>query len=175
LTALIEEHGASSETYGLLGRVYKDRWDASVKADDFEAPAWAKKAIAAYLKGFEADWRDAYPGINALTLMALNDPDDPRIEHLAPVVRYAVERKIARGAADYWDYATLVELAVIAGDLKQAKQMLPEALVHLEEGWNAETTARNLGLIRDARRAAEKEDKKLDDIIAELEKRAKAK
>ena len=144
LTALIDERGPSSETYGLLGRVYKDRWDAAKKADDLAAPAWAEKAINAYLKGFEADWRDAYPGINAVTLMALTDPEDERIAKLAPVVRYAVERKIARGAPDYWDFATLVELAVIAGDMKEAKKLLPQALVHLTEGWNAETTARNL-------------------------------
>ena len=36
------------------------------------------KAIDAYLRGFEADWRDAYPGINAVTLMELQDPPDPR-------------------------------------------------------------------------------------------------
>lgn len=173
LTALIDERGPSSETYGLLGRVYKDRWDIAKKADDLAAPAWADKAINAYLKGFEADWRDAYPGINALTLMALTDPEDERIAKLAPVVRYAVERKIARGAPDYWDFATLVELAVIAGDTKEAKKLLPQALVHLTEAWNAETTARNLGLIREAWRAADKEDGKLNEIIAELEKRSK--
>ena len=28
LQAVIEDHGPSSETYGLLGRVYKDRWES---------------------------------------------------------------------------------------------------------------------------------------------------
>lgn len=173
LEDLIMERGPSSETYGILGRVYKDRWDAAKKADDLAAPAWAEKAIEAYLKGFEADWRDAYPGVNAVTLIALTDPEDARIARLAPVVRYAVERKIARGTPDYWDYATLVELAVIAGELKEAEKLLPKALVHLKEGWNAETTARNLGLIREAWRAAGKKDGKFNEIIGELEKRAK--
>ena len=79
LLDLIRRRGPSSETYGILGRVYKDRWSEAVKSDK---PALARgmieKAIGAYLSGFEADWRDAYPGINAVTLMELRDPPDPR-------------------------------------------------------------------------------------------------
>jgi len=52
-------------------------------------------------RGFEADWRDAYPGVNAVTLMELQDrqttpPAAP------PVVRYGVQRKVAKGKPDYW-------------------------------------------------------------------------
>lgn len=32
LTELIEKLGSSSETYGILGRVYKDRWELAQKA-----------------------------------------------------------------------------------------------------------------------------------------------
>jgi hypothetical protein len=65
---------------------------------------------------FEADWRDAYPGINAVTLMELKDPPDPQREQLLPVVAYAVERRIAAGKPDFWDFATRLELAVLAKD-----------------------------------------------------------
>jgi hypothetical protein len=174
LSTLILERGASSETCGLLGRIYKDRWDAANKAKDLAAAGWADKAISVYLEGFEADWRDAYPGVNALTLMALTRPDDPRIARLTPTVRFAVERKIARGAGDYWDYATLVELAAIADDLGEAETNLPTALANLREGWEAETTARNLSLIRDAWAGAGKDAARLGKIIAALESRAKA-
>ncbi len=173
LQELLEDRGPSSETYGLLGRVYKDRWEAAKKAGDLAASGWAEKAIEAYLKGFEVDWRDAYPGVNAVTLIALTDPEDERITRLAPVVRYAVERKIERGGADYWDYATLVELAVIAGQLGEAVRSLPKALANLDEGWKAETTARNLSLIGDAWRGAGKDDAQLSKIIAALEARVK--
>src|ERR1019366_3007393 len=40
LRKLIEDRGPSSETYGLLGRVYKDRWEAARKAHDITALAW---------------------------------------------------------------------------------------------------------------------------------------
>ena len=121
MTAVVEERGPSSETYGILGRVYKDRWEAAVKGGEaLFARGLLDKAIAAYLKGFETDWRDAYPGVNAATLMELKDPPDPRRTTLIPVVRYAVERRVAAGKPDYWDHATLLELAVIAKDQDRA-------------------------------------------------------
>jgi hypothetical protein len=152
LTTLIEERGASSETYGILGRVYKDRWDAAVKAGEtFLARGLLDKAITAYLKGFETDWRDAYPGVNAVTLMELKEPPDPRRAALVPVVRYAVERRIAAGKPDYWDHATLVELSVIGKHEDAAAQALADALACVRESWEPETTARNLRLIRERR------------------------
>lgn len=152
LLKLIEERGPSSETHGILGRVYKDRWEAAAKnGNTFLARGLLDKAIAAYLQGFEADWRDAYPGINAVTLMELKDPPDPRREALLPVVRYAVERRIATGKPDYWDYATRLELAVLANDRAGAAAALADALAAKQESWEGETTARNLRLIREAR------------------------
>lgn len=152
LLALIKSRGPSSETYGILGRVYKDRWETSRnKGARLEAKGILQKAIDAYLRGFEADWRDAFPGINAVTLMELREPPDPRREALVPVVRYAVERKIASGKPDYWDYATRLELAVLARDQAGAEAALADALAAVREVWEPETTARNLRLIREAR------------------------
>ena len=152
LTTLIEERGPSSETYGILGRVYKDRWEASLKAGEASrARGLLNQAITSYLRGFETDWRDAYPGINAVTLMELKDPPDPRRLTLIPVVRYAVERRIASGKPDYWDHATRVELAVLGRDETGAMAALDDALALVRESWEPETTARNLRLIREAR------------------------
>jgi hypothetical protein len=152
LLAVIRERGPSSETNGLLGRVYKDRWEEARDANDaLKAAGWLAKAIEAYLKGFEADWRDAYPGINAVTLMELRNPPDPRRLTLLPVVTYAVERRIAKGTPDYWDHATLVELAVLNQDEAAANDAAANALAAVRESWEPETTARNLALIRKAR------------------------
>jgi tetratricopeptide (TPR) repeat protein len=152
LLELIDRRGPSSETYGILGRVYKDRWESAARdGQDFEARAFLGKAIEAYLKGFEADWRDAYPGVNAVTLMALREPPDPRGAQLIPVVAYAVERRIAAGKPDYWDYATLLELAVLGEDESGADRALGNALTSIRETWEPESTVRNLRLIREAR------------------------
>lgn len=152
LKDLIDRRGPSSETYGILGRVYKDRWEAALKSgNQFLARGLIDKAIDAYLKGFEADWRDAYPGINAVTLMELKEPPDPRRLQLIPVVTYAVERRIAVGRPDYWDYATRLELSVLAKDEHGTIKSLGDALAAVREPWEPETTARNLRLIREAR------------------------
>ena len=68
-------------------------------------------------------------------------------------MRYAVQRKIARGKPDYWDYATLLELAVLQGNRDMAAQALGDALANVRERWEPETTARNIRLIRETRQA----------------------
>jgi len=152
LLAVLERRGPSSETYGILGRIYKDQWEEALKrGNEFEARALLDKAISAYLRGFEADWRDAYPGVNAVTLMTLRNPPDPRRDQISPVVSYAVERRIATGKPDYWDHATRLELAVLAKDEERAMVALGDVLTAVREKWEPETTANNLRLIREAR------------------------
>ena len=152
LLELLEKRGASSETSGLLGRVYKDRWEAAATAGDtLLARGLLDKAIGASLTGFETDWRDSYPGVNTVTLMELREPPDPRRNALLPVVRYAVDRKIATGSADYWDWATVVELEVLASHEPEAMDALAVAVGLIRETWEPETTARNIRLIRVAR------------------------
>lgn len=170
LLELIAKRGPSSETYGILGRVYKDRWEAARQAGSkILAQGLLEKAIDAYLKGFESDWRDAYPGSNAVTLMELKEPPDPRRCELLPVVKYAVNRRVERGTPDYWDHATLLELAVLANDETGAIAALGRALAALREKWEAETTARNLRLICAGRLGRGEEAGWVEELIAELE------
>jgi tetratricopeptide (TPR) repeat protein len=173
LLNLIEERGSSSQTCGLLGRVYKDQWEDAVKTGkQILAAGYLEKAIDMYLRGFEADWRDAYPGVNAVTLMELQDPPDDRRLQLLPVVRYGVQRKVAKGQPDYWDYAALVELAVLENDRAAALQALSRALPCIREKWEPETTVRNLRLIREKREARGTASSWAKEIEDELEGRA---
>lgn len=176
LTEVIAEFGPSSETNGLLGRMYKDRWDLAKKEGLPEARALLKSAIDTYLAGFEADWRDAYPGINAVTLMEMMPKPDPRQAEILPVVRYAASRKAAKNA-DYWDHATLLELAVLARDVDDANEKLGDALMVARASWEIETTARNLGLIREMRESRGEDAawiKQLEETIKERAARLEA-
>lgn len=158
LKEVIEKLGPSSETNGLLGRVYKDRWQAALKdGDDFAAFSLLDRAVEIYRKGFESDWRDPYPGINAVTLMEFQEVPDPAQKDLLPVVRYAAKQRV-QGGGDYWDHATLLELAVLANDPAEARKAAGHALGVVRETWEPETTARNLRLIREAR------EKRGDDV-----------
>ncbi|MCJ7527390.1 MAG: DUF4071 domain-containing protein [Methyloceanibacter sp.] len=173
LTKIIAEFGPSSETNGLLGRIYKDRWDLAKKEGLPEARALLKSAVDTYLAGFEANWRDAYPGVNAVTLMEMMPKPDPRQVEILPVVRYSAARKAAK-APDYWDHATLLELAVLARDADAADEKLGEALAVARAAWELQTTARNLGLIRDMRQARGEETawiKQLEDTLNERGRR----
>ncbi|BBO71463.1 hypothetical protein DSCA_53930 [Desulfosarcina alkanivorans] len=152
LADLIDRRGPSSETCGILGRIYKDRWRQAVwEGESVLARGLLKKAVRAYLDGFETDWRDAYPGVNAITLMEICDPPDPRGRQLIPIVAYAVKRRMDRGHSDYWDHATLLELAVVGRDRAAAEAAAADALAAVREPWEPETTASNLALIADAR------------------------
>lgn len=151
LTEVIDGHGPSSETNGILGRIYKDQW---LKARAEQSPAaigFLQKAIGAYLHGFESDWRDAYPGINAVTLMECMEPPDPRRNELIPVVAYSVRRRLASKSPDYWDHATDLEISVLSEKPEDAQSALGMAIASVREAWEPKTTANNIKMIREVR------------------------
>ncbi len=175
LQDILQQNGTTSETGGLLGRIYKDRWQEALAAHRAsEARGHLKRAINAYVSGFYADQRDAYPGINAVTLLDVEGSDTSITlkNELVPVVRFAVERHIAGGAPDYWDMATRLELSVLDDDALAASEMLAESLARVREDWEPETTAKNLTYIYTARRERGAECDWLKTIIDTLRVRA---
>jgi hypothetical protein len=174
LTELIARRGPSSETCGILGRVYKDRWRAALDAgEQVRARGFLNKAIAAYVQGFETDWRDAYPGVNAVTLMELKDPPDPARVALLPVVKYAVERRMGTGKAGYWDYAMQMELAVLGMDQSGAESNLEAALAEDIEAWQAKTTFDTLRMVVEARaRRGDEVPQWMSGVVGEMAKKA---
>ncbi len=147
LTELRAKEGPSPETNGILGRVYKDRWESAALDE-----AQLRKSLDTYLEGHRSDPSDPYPGINALTLMeSFAEPPAERGRLLADV-RRAVEGRKAKSEPDYWNSATRVELAVLSGDEGEARAALEAALAAPHDPWQPETTARNLKLIQAARR-----------------------
>jgi MAP3K TRAFs-binding domain len=88
---------------------------------------------------------------------------------ILPVVRFSAAQK-AQASGDYWDYATLMELAVLARDENAAMEQAEIALTKAQFGWHLETTERNLRLIREARAARGEQIpwiKDLEDALAE--------
>ncbi len=158
----------SSETYGLLGRIYKDRW---ARAGSLALRAGLLgKAIDNYIKGFEVDWRDAYPGINAVTLLSLLPAPDERLTTLLPVVRFASDQRLSRQGRvpHYWDHATDLALAVLAGDRDRAHEALECALAEIRDRFEPETTARDLSFVAEAMRARGEDATWVDEIAEEL-------
>jgi tetratricopeptide (TPR) repeat protein len=152
LEQLLQDQGSSSETYGLLGRIHKDRWIDSLKLDEsLVAGAHLRHAIDSYTSGFETDWRDAFPGVNALTLMEIEATQQPDFLALLPVVEYAIAQRLNSGSSDYWDHASMLEIACLKNDDEVALREIAECLALGPPDWQRETTARNIGMLRDAR------------------------
>jgi tetratricopeptide (TPR) repeat protein len=174
LQGVEDQQGPNSETCGLIGRIHKDLWDQVRRTDARAARGHLKQAIEAYTRGFEADLRDAYPGINAATLLDIQGTDESKgkRDRLVPVVRFAVEQRLRTKAPDYWDYATMLELAVLGNDRDLADENLDSALAIANETWMPETTSRNLSLIREFRAGRGEDVSWLDEIISALNRKA---
>lgn len=175
LTGVADQQGPSSETLGLIGRIYKDQWkEALEKDDEIAALGYLDEAVNAYRRGYLADQRDAYPGINLLTLLDIQGEDSSLKEkdRLLPVVRFAVEQRLAGTSPDYWDHATMLELAVLENDPSSARRHLSKAVAAFRETWEPKTTANNLHMIERSRSRRGEDTSWLKGIIEELEKRA---
>jgi hypothetical protein len=171
LLQILQEQGPNSETFGILGRVLKDRWLKADRAGDtVQAQAYLERAIESYVLGFETDWRDAYPGINAVTLLDIegSPASEKKKAELLPVVQFAASQRLKNDKPDYWDYATLLELAVLASDQNEAARRLADALPRIREDWEPATTANNLQMIQSARKKRGLQQQWLDDTIAAL-------
>lgn len=152
LRSVLDSHGPSSETYGLLGRVHKDRWLRAVDAgNQVMAAAHLRHAVDAYKAGFEADWRDAYPGVNTVTMLDVQGTHASELLSLLPVVRYAVRRRLDGGSPDYWDHASMLEVSVLMNDEAAIEAEAGECLASNPPRWFVETTLNNLSIIRSAR------------------------
>ncbi len=156
---------ASSETYGIWGRIYKDKFERAYSSGSKgEAKVHLKNALKYYEKGFESDPRDAYPGVNYVTCLELLG-DKEKALRLVPAVEYAVNAKMKRKEPDYWDFATLLELAVIEDRFDEAEELFYEAKPLANESWMFGTTKANLEKILNFRKERGEEVARLDDII----------
>jgi hypothetical protein len=103
------------------------------------------------------------------------EPVDPRLPVILPVVRYSAQRHAAKGPGGYWELATLLELAVLAGEPETAMGYLEESLAAAEklgEIFAPRTTARNLALIQQAREARGESAAWIAELVTELERLA---
>jgi tetratricopeptide (TPR) repeat protein len=156
---------ASSESYGIWGRIYKDKFERAYNTGNTgEAKVHLKNALKYYEKGFESDPRDAYPGVNYVTCLELLG-DKERSLRLVPAVEYAVKAKMKRKEPDYWDFATLLELAVIENKFEEAEELFYEAKPLAVESWMFGTTKANLEKILKFRKERGEEVSRLDDMI----------
>ena len=173
LDDLLKNRGADSETLGIKGRIHKDIYKEATQAKKITAIAALDDAISAYTKGFEADPRDYYPGVNAINLLIQKGDAEAlkEVERLLPLVNFAVTRRGGASSSDYWDLATVLELACIGEDWATANRVLPKAILAATDSFKTATTLGNLLLLKQACERAGCETTGLHGILNELSAR----
>jgi tetratricopeptide (TPR) repeat protein len=144
LEGILNDFPKDTKSISYLGRIYKEMWTNSWNRISnktkrlktaFETYHWLIKSIDMYLKGFQMDLRDYYPGINAYTLSVLAvhladkfdskkkpDPDITRIRKIMPGLRdtleFSLESTIALDGdkADYWSLISIAELRLFTSN-----------------------------------------------------------
>ena len=144
---LLSETGGDSETFGILGRIYKDRYDqAKARGDQAEAAVNLQKAIEHYRAGFAKNPKDYYPGINVVNMLLQRDDQEAKTELAAvlPKVREAVQEMLEIGRASFWEFATAAHLAAVARDWTEAEHAARQAMTQAPSRWMVESTVRDL-------------------------------
>lgn len=144
LESILNDYPEDNKSISYLGRIYKEMWTNSwIKVKDknkrlrlaFESYHWLIQSIKIYMKGFQVDLRDYYPGINAYTLSKLAihladkfdnkktpDPDITRIRHrlhgLQETLEFCLENRLDldQEKADYWSLVSLAELRLFTSN-----------------------------------------------------------
>ena len=144
LENILNDFPEDNKSISYLGRIYKEMWTTSwSKISDkkkrlkqaFQSYHWLIQSIDIYMKGFQVDLRDYYPGINAFTLSMLvihladrfdnkkaPDPDITRIRAkmhgLRETLLFCLESRIAldQEKADYWLLVSIAELRLFTSN-----------------------------------------------------------
>jgi hypothetical protein len=111
--------------------------------------------------------------VNAITLLVEKGDEEAlkEVERLLPLVTFAVARRGGAGSSDYWDLATVLELACIGGDWTMASRVLSKTLAAATASWISRTTLDNLTMLRKARERQKRQTQELDEIIGHFQAR----
>ncbi len=160
LEGILKDYPKDTNSISYLGRIYKEMWTNSWNRianktkrlkSAFDSYHWLIKSIDIYLKGFQMDLRDYYPGINAYTLSVLAihladkfdskknpDPDITRIRRIMPGLRdtleFCLDSAIAleQDGGDYWSLVSIAELRLLtSNDLAEIIRSYRKAITAL--------------------------------------------
>lgn len=154
-----------TETWALVGRVDKDAWVSAwrqpgktpeqMKEDAAYEDALLRAAIESYATAYRRNPGHYYSGINALTLMYLNQylTNDQRYDRemmtMAGAVRFAAEMESDPDQA-FWSRATLGDLEVLVGTPESVGSLYREAIAKNGKDWFAlNSSLAQLRLLKD--------------------------
>ncbi|WP_378211149.1 TRAFs-binding domain-containing protein [Anoxybacteroides rupiense] len=172
LKKVISLYGSNPETCGILGRVYKDLYSDAIKAGKkFQAEGFLDESIRWYKKGFEADPRDYYPGINAAMLLFEKGDEESlsEMESLIPVLQFAIGRRGGLSSHDYWDVATVLQLSILGQNWDFAVRAAQRFGAMATHAWSVKTTVDDLKRMKQTMIKNGRDTSCLSEIISNLE------
>jgi len=139
---ILVDHPDDVESAAYLGRIYKEMWvDSWNWVQDpekrlrmaFESYHWLITSYHIYLRGFQTDLDQFYPGINALTMATIlihladrfDDKEDPdpdiediraALPELHGTLKFSLEIQAKNSNADYWTLVSLADLHTLTSD-----------------------------------------------------------
>jgi hypothetical protein len=160
---VIEKTGGDSETYGIVGHIYKDRHSQTGDPHDL------RKATEAYRAAFEKQPTDYYAAINLIALLAEmgDEASAQEMAELLPRARRLVMDRLGAHQPDFWELATAVQLSVLAHDWAAATELGSRMRDQAGAPWMLESALRSVRTLGE--RAIPAQDlHKLDALIHEL-------
>ncbi len=171
LENLCAQNGETAETCGIVGRIYKDYSNEARRAGQkARAAGHLLAAIDYYRRGFNADPRDFYPGVNLATALTMEGSPESseELKRILPAVAFAVARRDALDKNNYWTIATLLEVAVLGDDWPAANRALARMLALPDlSPFDLQSTARQLATVR-SYESRDVDPAELDKIVLEL-------
>ena len=143
LKQCIEKFGQDSETYGRLGRVYKDLYDKSTSTIDKKANL--DKAIEIYKLGYSLDVRNFYTGINLANLLFLRHSEDDvqQMKKISTTLVVVLEN-IDVNYKDYWAWATELHCHLLLNNIVEANSILSKLFQDNIPIWQYKSTLRDI-------------------------------
>jgi hypothetical protein len=151
LEDLVNDFPEDAESWALCGRVEKEGWFDSWRAEgksveqmreDARADdGLLREAIAAYAKGFRKDPSHYYSGINAVALTHIlayvtdNRAKNRELAEMEGGVRWAARAALEKNPKEYWARATLAELEVLVGTKDTVEEACKSAVAVADKGW----------------------------------------
>lgn len=170
LKECLTQFGADSETYGLLGRIYKDLYKK--EQDVMQKEAYLDKAIDFYTKGFLHDMHDFYTGINAASLLLLKTDEQANSEmkDILTAVYFSL-RAIPKDKMNFWAYSSNITCLILLKEYDKAKSQLFYLYQFNANKWMFETTVQDYERIKFRHQEQKVDVTVLEEIIESLYKK----
>lgn len=139
-------YGESPESYGILGRIYKDKYTQTSQI------GYLDKAIESYEKGFNLDIRDFYPGVNLATLLLQKGDANSisKMKNIITILQYTLSQNQIN--SDIWQQCSFIEILCLQQDWEKAvsKEDALLAMLPKPAPFVLNTLKNNLSLIKQA-------------------------